>query len=542
MKTTVADRREDIALNGIDTGLAGVGLSNLGRVYANLVTPALYEQVVRRREGVLSHLGPVVVRTGHHTGRSANDKFIVEDDLSRDSVWWGPQNQPFSGAHFDRLLLRISAYLQGSDVYVQDLYAGADPAHRIGVRVVNETAWHNLFARTMFIRPDRDELKHYQPDFTVLHVPHFHAVPEIDGTTSETFIILNLTRKLVLIGGTSYAGEIKKSIFTALNFLLPHRRVLSMHCSANVGAAGDVALFFGLSGTGKTTLSADRERALIGDDEHGWSDSGVFDFEGGCYAKVIRLSPEAEPDIYECTRRFGTILENVAIDPETRRLDLDDASLTENTRAAYPTTHIPNAIREGRAGHPTNIVMLTADAFGVMPPISRLTPPQAMYYFISGYTAKLAGTESGLGAEPQATFSACFGAPFMALHPTAYADLLAEKIKRHDVSVWLVNTGWSGGPYGVGKRVAIGHTRAMVKAALTGQLNDVATTPHPIFGVAVPQSCPGIPAEILDPQQTWADRSAYDQAARDLARRFRENFAQFENDVDAAVIAVGPQG
>ncbi|MEW5702199.1 MAG: phosphoenolpyruvate carboxykinase (ATP) [Candidatus Zixiibacteriota bacterium] len=520
--------------------LRTLGLHNVGQVFANLTTPALYEQVIRRREGILAHLGPLVVRTGHHTGRSAHDKFIVTDDVARDRVWWGQATQRFEPARFDALFARICAYLQGNDLYIQDLYAGADLSHRIGVRVINETAWHNLFARTMFIRPDRESLAGFHPDFTIIHVPSFHALPELDGTVSETFIILHLGRRLVLIGGTSYAGEIKKSIFTALNFLLPSKNVLSMHCSANVGSGGDVALFFGLSGTGKTTLSADPDRLLVGDDEHGWSDSGVFNFEGGCYAKVIRLSPQAEPDIYACTRRFGTILENVAIDADTRRLDLDDDTLTENTRAAYPITHVARAVRDGLGGHPTQIIMLSADAFGVLPPISRLDPAQAMYYFLSGYTAKLGATESGVGKEPQATFSACFGAPFLALHPTEYAKLFAEKIRHHKVNVWLVNTGWSGGPYGVGKRIAIADTRALVRAALSGQLDNVPTVRHPIFGVAVPESCPGVRGEILDPRATWTDKAGYDTAARELARRFRDNFVQYHEAVGDDVINAGP--
>ncbi|MBI3871577.1 MAG: phosphoenolpyruvate carboxykinase (ATP) [candidate division Zixibacteria bacterium] len=520
--------------------LEEIGLHNLGRVYADLVTPALYEQVIRRREGILSHMGPLVVRTGHHTGRSANDKFIVDDEVTHDKVWWGKVNRPFDAQRFDALYRRIGAYLQGQDVYVQDLFACADPAYRLRVRVITETAWHSLFARTLFLGPESADLAGFRPDYTLVHAPHFHALPEIDATNSETFIILNFARRLVIIGGTSYAGEIKKSVFTTLNFLLPQRGVLSMHCSANVGSGGDVALFFGLSGTGKTTLSADPERALVGDDEHGWSDDGVFNFEGGCYAKVIRLSASAEPDIFACTRRFGTILENVATDAINRQLDLDDDSLTENTRAAYPISHLANVVPNGCAGHPLHIVFLSADAFGVLPPISRLTPAQAMYYFISGYTAKLGGTEKGLGKEPQATFSTCFGAPFMALHPTVYANLLAERIRRHQVEVWLVNTGWGGGAYGVGRRIAIAHTRAMIKAALSGQLAKVPTGPHPVFQVAVPRSCPGVPTEILNPRATWTDPAGYDESARALAGRFRDNFVQFADSVSKEVAKAGP--
>jgi phosphoenolpyruvate carboxykinase (ATP) len=391
----------------------------------------------------------------------------------------------------------------------------------------------------MFIQADHTELENHVPEFTVLHVPNFQAIPEVDHTNSDAFIILNLKRKLVLIGGTAYAGEIKKSIFTVLNYLLPQEDVLSMHCSANIGKNDDVAIFFGLSGTGKTTLSADPERKLIGDDEHGWSGSGIFNFEGGCYAKVIKLSEESEPEIYATTRRFGTILENVGYDDITRRLDLNDASLTENTRAAYPLSHIPNALRESMAGHPTNVIMLTADAFGVMPPISKLTPEQAMYHFISGYTAKVAGTEAGV-TEPKATFSACFGAPFMVLHPSRYAELLADKIKKHKVNCWLVNTGWSGGPYGVGKRMAIKHTRALLNAALDGSLNNVSFETDPIFGVKVPTSCPGVPEEILTPKNTWADKGAYDKKAQHLANLFVENFREYEDKTPDNVKAAGP--
>lgn len=523
------------------TGLKSLGLHNIGRVYGNLVTPALYEEVIRRREGMMALSGPLVVRTGHHTGRSANDKFLVDDQTTHKHVWWGKVNRPYDPAKFESLYRKALAYLQGQDLYVQDLYAGADPKHRLNVRVICESAWHSLFARTLFLRPKAEDLPKFNPDFTIIHAPHFHANPEVDGTNSETFIILDMTRRMVIIGGSSYAGEIKKSVFTAMNYLLPFNNVMPMHCSANVGKGGDVALFFGLSGTGKTSLSADPERSLVGDDEHGWSDDGVFNFEGGCYAKVIRLSAEAEPDIFACTRKFGTILENVPIDANSRRLNLDDDSITENTRAAYPLTHIANAVPNGCAGHPENIVFLSADAFGVLPPIAKLTPAQAMYYFISGYTAKLGGTEKGLGKEPQATFSACFGAPFMALHPTVYAKLLAEKIKKHNSHVWLVNTGWSGGPYGVGSRIKIGYTRAMIKAALTGQLAAIATTQHPVFNIAVPQTCPGVPSEILDPRKTWPDASKYDEAAMSLGKRFRDNFAQFTSGVADDIAQAGPK-
>lgn len=520
-------------------GLEQLGIRNVNAVYWNLSTPRLYEEAIRRREGRLAHLGPLVVRTGQHTGRSPNDKFIVREPSSADRIWWGKVNRPMDPDRFDSLFYRLLAYLEGRDLFVQDCFAGADAPYRLPIRVITETAWHSLFARDMFIQAASTQLATHVPECTVIAAPHFHAIPEVDGTRSEVFIVIHFGRRLVLIGGTQYAGEIKKAVFTVLNYLLPQRQVLSMHCSANIGSGGDVAIFFGLSGTGKTTLSADSTRTLIGDDEHGWSDRGVFNFEGGCYAKVIRLSPTAEPEIYETTRRFGTILENVAIDSATGRLNLDDDSLTENTRAAYPLSHIPNARRDGLGGHPANIIMLTADAFGVLPPIARLTPAQAMYYFLSGYTAKVAGTEKGV-TEPQATFSACFGAPFMALDPTVYAGLLGEKIASHDAGVWLVNTGWSGGPYGVGARMKIAYTRAMVRAALSGALGRVAMVPDPVFGIAVPAACPDVPAEILSPRLTWADGAAYDAQARKLAAMFTENFEAFARQAPIDVRAAGP--
>jgi len=520
-------------------GLENHGIHNVNTVYWNSGTPHLYEEAIRRREARLAHLGPLVVRTGQHTGRSPNDKFIVRDANSEKKVWWGKVNQPIDPRKYEILYQRLLAYMQGRDLFVQDCFAGADSDYRLPIRVITETAWQSLFARDMFIQAKPEELASHVPQFTVFCAPTFHAIPEIDGTRSEVFVVINFTTKMVLIGGTQYAGEIKKSIFTILNYLLPQKRVLSMHCSANYGDDQRVAVFFGLSGTGKTTLSADPARTLIGDDEHGWSDRGVFNFEGGCYAKVIRLSPQAEPDIYEVTRRFGTILENVAIDNESGRVDLDDDSLTENTRAAYPISHIRNATRTGMGGHPSTIIMLTADAFGVLPPIARLTPEQAMYHFLSGYTAKVAGTEKGV-KEPTATFSTCFGAPFMALPPIVYAGLLGEKIAKHNVKVWLVNTGWSGGPYGVGHRMKIAHTRAMVHAALDGALDNVPTTPDPFFGVGIPQSCPNVPAEVLNPRNTWTDKAAYDAQAEKLAAMFTENFKTFAKDVPEAVRAAGP--
>jgi len=523
-------------------GLENHGFANLGRIYWNLTTPALYEQAIRHREGLLSHLGPLVVRTGTHTGRSPNDKFVVREPGSEQHIWWGNVNRPFDPANFDNLHRRLMAYFQNKDVFVQDMFAGADPRYRLPIRVITEAAWHNLFARIMFVRAKPEELPEHVPQFTIIQAPRFEAIQEIDGTNSGTFIVLNFAKKMVLIGGTEYAGEIKKSVFTILNYLLPLQGVLSMHCSANYGKdPDDVALFFGLSGTGKTTLSADPTRTLIGDDEHGWSDHGVFNFEGGCYAKVIRLSPTGEPEIYETTRRFGTLLENVSIDSETRRLDLDDDSLTENTRAAYPLTHIANADRTGMAGHPKNVVFLTADAFGVLPPIARLTPEQAMYHFISGYTAKVAGTERGMGSEPQATFSACFGAPFLPLHPTEYAALLREKLNKHQAKVWLINTGWTGGPYGTGKRMSLAYTRAIVHAALDGKLDGVETWEDPFFGLNVPKHVPNVPDEVLNPRNTWSDKAAYDAKAKDLGHRFMENFEKYADKAGPELRAAGPK-
>jgi len=528
--------------DGVQHGLDYHGIKNLMSVNWNLTTPALYEEIVRRRAGVIAHDGPVVVRTGKYTGRSPKDKFIVREPGSEANIWWGDVNQSLEQEQFAALRKRMLSYLSGRDLYVQDCYAGADPRYRLNVRIITELAWHALFMRNLLIRPDPDEdLSGFIPDFTVICAPHFHSNPEEDGTRSETFIVLNFATKEVLIGGTEYAGEMKKSIFTILNYLLPLQNVLSMHCSANYGPQGDVAIFFGLSGTGKTTLSSDPARTLIGDDEHGWSDHGVFNFEGGCYAKVINLSPTAEPEIYAASHRFGTILENVAIDSRTRRLDLDDDSLTENTRAAYPITHIANADVSGVGGHPKNIIMLTADAFGVMPPIARLTPAQAQYYFLSGYTAKVAGTERGV-TEPQATFSTCFGAPFIVHPPTLYARLLGERIAQHGADAWLVNTGWTSGPAGGGgSRMSIAYTRAMVAAALDGSLAGVETVPDPVFGVGVPVSCPGVPPAVLQPRTTWDDPAAYDAKARDLAERFHANFAQFADSVSPDVAAAGPR-
>jgi len=516
------------------------GLRNLNMVYWTLPTPALIERIVTRREGVLAHEGAVVVRTGSHTGRAPNDKFIVQTGESAQHVWWGKVNRPMDPAHFDRLLIRMTAYFQGRDVFVQDTTACAHPDYVLPIRVITENAWHSLFARNLFIRRKFDELPEHVPDFTVIQAPGFHAIPEEDGTNSEVFIALNLEQRIILIGGTSYAGEIKKSIFSVLNYILPRQGVLSMHCSANVGERGDTALFFGLSGTGKTTLASDPERALIGDDEHGWGDDGVFNFEGGCYAKAIRLRKELEPLIWQATRHFGTVLENVSFDSHTRRLDFDDDSVTENTRAAYPIGFLSNTIPSGRAGHPENIFFLTADAFGVLPPIARLTPEQAMYYFLSGYTSKLAGTEKGLGSEPVPNFSACFGAPFLPLHPGNYARLLGEKLARHQSRVWLVNTGWTGGPYGVGKRIQLPYTRAMISAALNGALDQVSYHRDPNFNFEVPDEVPDVPTVVLYPERTWDDAQAYSTQARMLCQRFRDNFQNFAAEVGPEIVAAGP--
>lgn len=523
-------------------GVENHGIRNAGTVYWNLTTPMLYERIVRRHEGALAHLGPIIVRSGDHTGRSPHDKFIVEESLSKNEIWWGKVNRPMAEDCFERVHRRMLAYIQNRDIFVFDGYAGADPDYRMPVRVITDYAWHSLFARNMFIREfDPQKLHDHIPEFTVIDMPGFHADPEIDCTASQTAILVHFERGLGLIARTEYAGEIKKTIFTAMNYKLPKLGVLPMHCSANYGNdPDDVALFFGLSATGKTTLSNVPDRTLVGDDEHGWSDKGVFNFEGGSYAKAIRLDPEGEPLIYETTRRFGTILENVSYDGETRRVDLDDDVLTENTRASYPITHMPNATRGGVAGHPKHIIFLTADAFGVLPPISRLTIEQAMYHFLSGYTAKVAGTERGV-IEPQPNFSACFGAPFMPLHPRVYADLLGKKVREHDAQAWLVNTGWTGGPYGEGHRMKLAHTRRMVDAAISGELDAVELEPEPFFSLRVPKQIQGVPEGVLRPRETWQDPEAYDQQARKLVDMFCENFEQFISDVDESIVAAGPQ-
>jgi phosphoenolpyruvate carboxykinase (ATP) len=515
--------------------------SAIGRALrANLSTAELYEDAVRAGEGIIAAEGPLVVRTGKHTGRSPQDKFIVKEPTSDASIWWGEVNRPITEEHYDRLRARLLQYVADKDLYAQDCFIGAHPAHRRSLRVYTETAWASIFARNLFRRPAAADLVGFKPNFTILNVPSFKADPRTEGTRTETAILLHLKRMEVIIVGTEYAGEIKKSAFTVMNYLLPDEGVLPMHSSVNVGEAGDSVVFFGLSGTGKTTLSADPLRQLIGDDEHGWGDDGVFNFEGGCYAKTIKLSPMYEPDIFATTKRFGTILENVDLDPKTRELDLDSDRITENTRGAYPLNFIGNASDTGMAGQPRNVVLLTADAFGVLPPIARLTRDQAQYHFISGYTAKLAGTEIGV-KEPKATFSAGFGAPFLPRHPGIYAAMLAERLERYDVAVWMVNTGWTGGPYGTGERMNINHTRSMVRAALGGQLDDVATVTDPVFGLEVPVECPDVPASVLQSRATWPDPEAYDRQARVLATMFADNFAAYASGVSASVAAAGPR-
>ncbi|MBT8432070.1 MAG: phosphoenolpyruvate carboxykinase [Altererythrobacter sp.] len=521
--------------------LSDQGIETAARIHSNLGTPQLVEQSLTNGEGELSRHGSLVVKTGAHTGRSANDKFIVRDAETEDSVWWGKVNVSMTPEHFAALKEDfLSALKEKDELFVADLYGGSQPEHRVNVRVINELAWHNLFIRTMLVRPTADQLTDFAPEYTIIDLPSFRASPERHGTRSETVIAVNLSEKLILIGGTRYAGEMKKSVFGILNYLLPAKGVMPMHCSANVGADGKTAVFFGLSGTGKTTLSADASRTLIGDDEHGWSDTAVFNFEGGCYAKMIRLSEEAEPEIYATTRRFGTVLENVVMDPQTRELDFDDNTLAENTRGAYPIDFIPNTSEHNLGPVPSNVIMLTADAFGVLPPIARLTPDQAMYHFLSGYTAKVAGTEIGV-TEPEATFSTCFGAPFMPRHPSVYGNLLKERIAKGGVACWLVNTGWTGGKYGVGNRMPIKATRALLNAALDGSLNDVEFRKDVNFGFDVPVAVPGVDTAILNPRGTWADKEEYDRTAEKLVKLFVENFAQFADHVDQGVREAAPR-
>jgi phosphoenolpyruvate carboxykinase (ATP) len=520
-------------------GLADQGIDTRAQLHWNLLTPQLVEQAVVRGEGVLAKDGPLVVQTGKHTGRSAKDKFIVRDGETEDTIWWD-NNRSMTAEHFAALRADFLAELAKKEtLFVSDLFGGSQPEHRVRVRVINELAWHNLFIRTLLVRPEADALAGFEPEFTIIDLPSFRADPARHGCRSETVIAVNLSERMILIGGTAYAGEMKKSVFGVLNYLLPAKGVMPMHCSANIGPNGDTAVFFGLSGTGKTTLSADASRTLIGDDEHGWSDTAVFNFEGGCYAKMIRLSADAEPEIYATTKRFGTVLENVVVDPDTRMLDLDDNSLAENTRGAYPIDFIPNCSERNMGPVPKNIVMLTADAFGVLPPIARLTPDQAMYHFLSGYTAKVAGTEIGV-TEPEATFSTCFGAPFMPRHPSVYGNLLKERIARGAVSCWLVNTGWTGGKYGVGTRMPIKATRALLNAALDGSLNEAEFRTDENFGFEVPVAVPGVDTAILNPRDTWADKADYDATAAKLVKLFIDNFAKFEDHVDQGVRQAAP--
>lgn len=535
-------QKEAAALKA-DFGLEHHGLANLHKVYWNLPTEALYEEIIFRGEALISRMGPILAFTGKHTARAAADKFVVREATTEEHVWWGEYNRPYHPDKFDELYARLLGYLQGRDLFVQDCYAGADPNYRLNVRVISELAWQSHFTRNMLITPTSlEEYRRFVPEFTIIAAPDFKGMPTIDSTASNTFIVLNFEQKLCIIGNSAYAGEIKKSVFTIMNYLLPKEHgVMSMHCSANLGKQNDTAIFFGLSGTGKTTLSADPNRGLIGDDEHGWSDEGIFNIENGCYAKVIGLSATAEPEIYACTKKFGTILENVTVDRVTRNIDLDDESLTENTRASYPLSFIENAVESKMGGHPKNIIMLTCDASGVMPPIARLSVEQAMYHFISGYTAKIAGTEVGLSDEPEITFSACYGAPFMVLTPHFYADLLKRKILKYDVDCWLVNTGWVGGKYGVGKRISIRHTRNLLNAALDGKLTDVEYYTDSVFGFRVPKTCPEVPEDVLYPSRAWPDKAAYDQAYRDLAARFIENFKKFEIGCPPEVCAAGPK-
>jgi phosphoenolpyruvate carboxykinase (ATP) len=524
-------------------GLENHGLTDLDQVFWNLPEPALYEEAVFRNEGHVVWGGPFVVHTGKHTARAAADKFVVREHSTQDEVWWGEYNRPCTEGQFASLRARLQAFLQGEELWVQDCFVGADPEYRMPIRIITDTAWQSLFARNMFITTsNRDQLRRHVPEFTLIASPKFKADPRVDGTRTDTAIMLNFAERMGIIANSSYGGEIKKSMFTVMNFLLPLQGVMAMHCSANIGKQSDVALFFGLSGTGKTTLSADPERRLIGDDEHGWSDEGVFNFEGGCYAKVIRLSAEHEPQIHKATHSFGTILENVVYDRTSRRIDLDDDMLTENTRASYPVDMIPNVIPEGTAhAHPKNVVFLTCDASGVLPPIARLDRHQAMYHFISGYTSKIAGTEIGLGIEPEITFSACFGAPFMVHHPFRYAKLLADKMDKHDSRCWLVNTGWTGGRFGVGKRISIRHTRAMLNAALNGELDEVGYRKDELFGFSVPTECPNVPSDVLEPSNSWGDKDEYWRTYDGLAARYIENFKLFKDGCPPEVAAAGPR-
>lgn len=527
-------------LQSIFEGLESLGLANAKGVSWNLTPAELVAEAVKNNEGVLTNTGALMCDTGKFTGRSPKDRYIVKDDITKDKVWWGDINIAYDADKFDTLYQKVIDSLAYKKLYVRDAYAGADQDYRLKIRVIDTQAWHNLFCYNMFIRPSKDEFESFTPDFTVIAVPEFEADPEVDATRAKNFAIINFTKKIILVGGTGYTGESKKGIFSVLNFLLPDtEHVLSMHCSANIGKEGDAAIFFGLSGTGKTTLSADPERSLIGDDEHGWTDKGIFNFEGGCYAKVINLTEESEPEIFRAVK-FGAILENTRFIPGTSVVDFTNKTVTENTRVSYPIEYIPNAAAPSVGGHPKNIFFLTCDAHGVLPPISKLTVGQAMYHFISGYTAKVAGTETGI-TEPVSAFSACFGAPFMPLHPTKYAELLGEKINSHDVNIWLVNTGWTGGAYGIGHRISLKYTRRMLAAALNGELNNAKFDTLPVFNLQYPTTCPGVPDEILNPRSTWADKEAYEKTIAKLATLFVKNFNRFEEYANDEIMSGAPQ-
>ncbi|SFG34572.1 phosphoenolpyruvate carboxykinase (ATP) [Algoriphagus hitonicola] len=531
---------QDLALAPQTSPLDFLDFETSEKVHYNLRPAELIEHSLSRKEGRLTSTGALMADTGKFTGRSPKDRFIVKDSKTADSVWWGDINIPFEEEKFERLLKKMKAFLSDKELFVRDAFAGADPNYRLNIRVINTLAWHNLFCHNMFLRPNEAELENFKQDFTIICAPDFEADPETDGTKNPNFAIINLSKRMILIGGTAYAGEMKKGIFSVLNYILPYEKnTLSMHCSANVGKNGDTAVFFGLSGTGKTTLSADPNRALIGDDEHGWTENGIFNFEGGCYAKVIDLSREKEPEIWDAIK-FGAIVENTRFKPNTREVDFADKSVTENTRTAYPIHFIPNALEPSLAGIPKNIFFLTADAFGVIPPISRLNKSQAMYHFISGYTAKVAGTEMGV-TEPKLTFSACFGAAFLPLHPTQYATLFGEAMEKNDTKVWLINTGWTGGPYGVGSRMKLSFTRAMITAALQGELENVEYKTHRFFGFQVPQSCPNVPNEVLNPRKTWQNPEDYDKQAASLSESFIQNFNQFENYATEAILKGAPK-
>ena len=528
--------------NQSDFGLDYLGLSGYRKAYWNLSTDSYYQEALYRKEGFLTPQGALVVRSGDRTARSANDKFIVEEDGSKTDISWGEYNAPYKEEDFGQVFSSMKEFIVGKDLFIQDGFAGASPNHQIPIRVITTLAWQGIFAKNMFITSeDAALIKYHQPQFTVLAIPEFQGDPEKNNLNSPTFILLNFKKRLVIIGNTGYGGEIKKSVFTALNYYLPKKEILTMHCSANVGSRGNSALFFGLSGTGKTTLSADPNRKLIGDDEHGWDEEGIFNFEDGSYAKVIDLSPEAEPDIHACTHTYGTILENVIVDPDTGELDLFDDSITKNTRASYPLKCIPYSLPSRRSGHPENIIFLTFDANGVMPPVARLSHNQALYHFISGYTSKVGGTEAGVGEAPELTFSACFGAPFMVFHPAYYAELLKQNLIKYGVKTWLINTGLVGGPAGIGKRISIVHTRAILSAVLEGKLDRVEYNIDPWFGFKIPTNCPGVPDDILNPAEAWEDKEAYENSTRRLVKKFKQNIKRYQDSTSAEVLLAGPK-